>query len=348
MDLGMFDDARAQSRAAITEAPGLAVTAGSSARDVPLGDLDSKGYVIVRSFLTEGEARLFERDCEAIGEAAAASYGVRPVSAHARQAIDGKLHALARAVERHSSVRVNVISSGAFGSAYFTTEGDIGLNWHQDSVSYYAYQNHHDYLNFYIPVVKPVRDKSNLCIVPFDVLEARSPEVCAKLRGRGATRFVVGAGKTIIHDNAAGSVLGKLPYELDELAVAPPLDRGDLLLLRGDVIHRTEDTDTRRVAASIRMMNGASKVRRAALFRGGSSKAMVMTYGRRDFGRLFDCFTSAGRDELTIDELARFENTAAPPRARSALRFATFLLWNKLLEGVFRATGKSSGSARRG
>ena len=135
--------------------------------DIRFEDLDSAGYAVVPKFLTDEEAALFERDYLESLPPDQASYAVRQVSAQARAAVHGKLQAVARAVARATSVRVDHVASGVLGSIYFTTEGDIGSGWHQDAVSYYAYQNHHDYLNFYIPVVKPLRAKSNLCVVPF-------------------------------------------------------------------------------------------------------------------------------------------------------------------------------------
>lgn len=301
--------------------------------DARLEDLDSAGYVVMRSFLNDAEIARFEADHAAAALRPDTSYEVRQVSAAARSSIDDKLAATARAVAHASSVRVDVVSSGVFGSAYFTTEGDVGAAWHQDTVSYFAYQNHHDYLNFYIPIIKPVREKSNLRVIPFDAFAARSPELSSRIRGRGATRFVVKDGATIVHDNNAGGTHGVLPYALDELAVTPQLDRGDLLLLRGDVIHRTEDTQTRRVAVSIRMMNRQTRVRRAELVRGGFLKAAVMTSGRRDFKQLFDCFDAAGKDELTIGELTELEaHRARPARPTSHVGFLAFLMWNRMRE----------------
>lgn len=299
-------------------------------------DLDSAGYVVVPAFLTDKEAALFECDHAESAPPSDTSYAVRQVSAPARSAIHDKLQAVARAVERASSVRVDHVASGVLGSIYFTTEGDIGSGWHQDSVSYYAYQNHHDYLNFYIPVVKPVRARSNLCVVPFDRLEARSPALARKLRGRGATRFAVKDGTTVAYDNSAGGILGTLPYDLDELAVTPQLGRGDLLLVRGDVVHRTEDKETRRVAVSIRMMNSQVKVRRAELVRGGLQKAFVMARGRRDFQQLFDCFAATGRNEMTIGEIASLHDSGAvSPRPPSQAAFMTYLMWNRLRDRLW-------------
>jgi hypothetical protein len=311
-------------------------------------ELDSKGYVLVPSFLTPSEIIACRDDYYAADRVAKSRqdypdestraedaidtpYKVRHVSADVCDALGGKVGCVARAVERDTTLRVNLLTSGVFGSTYFATDGDVGLGWHQDSVSYYAYQNHHDYLNFYIPIVKPARDKSNLCVVPFDALGARSPELCRKLTGGGASRFVKDAGKTIIHDNARGGRHGVLPYELDEIAATPALGAGDLLLLRGDVIHRTEDTDTERVALSLRMVHAQGKVRRSELLRGGPFKTILMTHLRSEFSLLFGCFAAAGEDELSIGELLALQSRLAPTfESPSRLAFVKFLFWNKL------------------
>jgi ectoine hydroxylase-related dioxygenase (phytanoyl-CoA dioxygenase family) len=311
-------------------------------------DLDAKGYVVVPSFLTASEIERFRADYDAADRAAKLHdagpdeatrtedaidmpYKVRHVGPPARTAIEAKLDAVAAAVTAETAVRVNSHAGGAFGNIYFTTSGDRGLSWHQDSVSYYAYQNHHDYLNFYIPIVKPARERSNLSVIPFDALAARSPGMWRKIRGKGATRFVARRGATVVHDNDRGGTYGSLPYLLDEIAVTPELDAGDLLLLRGDMIHRTQDTTTRRIAVSLRMMNARTRVRRAALVRGGLIKTIVMVQLRRDFGRLFDCFDAAGRDELTVDELAALEASVERfARPRSKAEFLKFLLWSRL------------------
>jgi hypothetical protein len=314
------------------------------ASSIPWNELDSKGYLVVPSFLTPPEIDVFRADYDAAGRTTSGAgprdassrardsidvpYKVRHVTASARQVIDGKLAATARAVKNATGIRVNTHSAGPFGSLYFTTDGDIGLSWHQDSVSYYAYQNHYDYLNFYIPIVKPVRAKSNLCVIPFDALSARSPELCQAIRGKGATRFVVKRGTTIVRDNERGGRHGVLPYAIDELAVTPELDAGDLLLLRGDVVHRTQDTDTRRVAVSLRMMNARTRIRRDTLVRGGLVKTILMTQLRNDFQVLLDCFDAAGKDEMTLGRLVALEPSVARfCRRPTQVEFLKFLFW---------------------
>ena len=314
---------------------------------LPWHEMESKGYLVVPSFLSPEEIDGFRADYRAVDEVARQSepsrddaerakdaidvpYKVRHVTLEARRTIDGKLAEVCKAIKHATGIRANTHSGGPFGSLYFTTDGDRGLGWHQDSVSYYAYQNHYDYLNFYIPIIKPVRGKSNLSVVPFDVLGARSPEIAQAIRGRGATRFVIKRGATVVHDNARGGRHGTLPFVLDDIAVTPELDAGDLLLLRGDVVHRTQDTDTRRVAVSLRMMNARTRISRDEMVRGGLVKTMLMTQLRNEFQVLFDCFDAAGREEMTLGKLVSLESSVARfCRRPSQSEFLKFLFWAK-------------------
>src|SRR5262249_14288199 len=151
---------------------------------------------------------------------------------------------------------------------YFAT-AKVSFRWHQDHDSYFVFQDHYNYLNCYIPIVKPVREKSNVSIIPMNALRERSPHVFARIRGRGASRFLPLRRFTIVTNDNTGGLHGVLPYDVNELAATPHLAAGDLLLLRGDMIHRTQDTDTDRVAASVRLTNleGVTDIRHLA--RGG-------------------------------------------------------------------------------
>jgi hypothetical protein len=316
----------------------------------PWNELESKGYVVVPAFLTPVEIDTFRADykaaarpgdaardrAETANDAIDVPYKVRHPTIEARRTIDGKLAAVARSVKHATGIRVNTYSGGRLGSLYFTTDGDKGLDWHQDSVSYYAYQNHYDYLNFYIPIIKPVRAKSNLSVVPFDALAARSPRLAQAVRGRGATEFAVKRGTTAIRDSDRGHRHDPLPYPIDELAVTPELDAGDLLLLRGDVIHRTQDTDTHRVALSLRMMNEHTRIRRSEMVRGGLFKTMLMTLLRSEFQVMFDCFDVVNHDEMTLGKLVSLEASVSRfRRTPTQTEFLKFLLWAKF-RALFR------------
>jgi len=126
---------------------------------------------------------------------------------------------------------------------------DAGLSWHQDHESYYARQDHYNYLNVHVIVEKSRPSFGNLMVVPFDVLEEKSPQLHKLTAGHGATKFMNwGRGKAMlmVDDNSDRAHL--VDFHLDNVSCTPYLDVGDVLVMRGDSLHQTgpfERTDSR-------------------------------------------------------------------------------------------------------
>ena len=55
----------------------------------------------------------------------------------------------------------------------------------------------------------------------------------------------------------------RLPVHFDEIAQTPHLREGDALLFRMDLFHQTQDTETERVALSLRMVDNELPCTRA-------------------------------------------------------------------------------------
>ena len=58
----------------------------------------------------------------------------------------------------------------------------------------------------------------------------------------------------VMRDSMNGEVL-ELPINFDDIKYSPNLIAGDMLIIRGDVIHKTNDMLTERVALSLRCVN---------------------------------------------------------------------------------------------
>jgi hypothetical protein len=203
-----------------------------------------------------------------------------------------------RAIVANTNIRVDSF----VGAAYFATKRGVKFNWHQDHESYFLFQSHVNYLNLYIPVVKPHVDKSNLSVVPFDTLERESLETHRRTVRSGATTVhPMGTGQFLVHDHSGEG--HATPLSFDRIAQTPQLSAGDLLVLRGDVFHKTQDSDTDRVAMSIRFAHSKTAIRRSTLADGGLYKSNMMVRNISDFGRAFQAFDLAGKEELSWGEL---------------------------------------------
>ena len=140
------------------------------------------------------------------------------------------------------------------------------LNWHVDHFSYYLGGDHANYLICYLPVQKPDIHSSNLAIIPYDILKKFDACTFMRVQHRGALRFrcvesdtmawfqmrfpneLVEVGQWYAIDDFYPSPGWKLDIDLEQHKVVPQLSVGDLLIMRADVIHRTEDAKTDRIS----------------------------------------------------------------------------------------------------
>ncbi|MCM2372687.1 phytanoyl-CoA dioxygenase family protein [Aporhodopirellula aestuarii] len=285
----------------------------SEADPVSFADMDSRGFLLIRSFLDQEEIEMLHQDFEAAALEVNSNYSVRRISPAAMDRLEEKFRHVNEQVAACSSVRVDCLNDGV----YFSTVSEkVTLSssgkgaqqafpWHQDHENYWMWHDVKNYLNFYMPVVKPVLEKSNLTVVPLDRLKERAPEIHDRLLGRGATRVLRSGKRWIVKDDDQGGKVGTLDFDLAEIEETPQLRPGDLLLLRGDIIHRTQDSSTRRVAASIRYINSETIVPRSTVAQGGLAKMLMMLNARYLFEPVFHCFDEANGEPVrarVIDE----------------------------------------------
>src|SRR5436190_119771 len=153
---------------------------------LPITDLETKGFVHVPGFLAPDELQACREDFAQQPLATNRNYGVSIVSDRAISRFKGRVESVMALVRERTNLRVDC----TLGGGYFATGRGISFPWHQDYESFFSSQNHYDYLNFYIPIVKPLREKSNLTVVPFDALKRQSPDTFRRIVRGGATRFV--------------------------------------------------------------------------------------------------------------------------------------------------------------
>lgn len=140
------------------------------------------------------------------------------------------------------------------------------LNWHLDHYSYYLGGDHTNYLICYLPVKKPDVQNCNVAVVPYDTLKKMDPNTYSKTQHRGALRFrcvesdtkpwfemrfpneVIEVGQWYAIDDYYPSPGWKMTINLENEMVVPKLAEKDLLIMRADVIHRTQNATTDRIS----------------------------------------------------------------------------------------------------
>ncbi len=295
---------------------------------VPFKDLETKGFVVIRSFLTEAELERCRRDfSDQPLHPTNLNYPVSLASPENTTRLYARFDEVMACVRATTDLQVDCPLEGW----YFSTKRGIVFPWHQDSESYFTIQNHYDYLNFYIPIVKPVREKSNLCLIPFDVLEKENPDLYRKTVRSGAARFIRRGRKRVVFFDDTGRV-ETLGEDISRFAETPHLDAGDLLLMRGDMIHRTQDGDTARVSLSFRAASERTLITRSRLAEGGMQKAIAMVNNTELYERMFRAFDTVKADAIPLGEFKKLMPTIALEKRKNRKEFFRYLLGQKRRE----------------
>lgn len=210
--------------------------------------IETRGYVFQEQFLDEREIASLRADFNS-ASADNKNYPIRELDLkNLPPSVAEKLSMLARlCFPAHDLMLI--------GGAYFridrsNLQQSVNFPWHQDHESYYQHRQHYHYLNFWIPLEKETVEDSNLSVVPFDRLKQADPLLHDVIVGSGATRYYE---RHIIQD-VTGCTM-RFNCNLDELTYTPHMRPGDLMLVRGDIIHRTQNLRASRMSISFRMID---------------------------------------------------------------------------------------------
>jgi hypothetical protein len=293
--------------------------------DCHWSDLKARGFVVIRGALSASLMEDAERDASA-GVAQKPERDsvptARPVAARFRE----ELTEVARVVHDATGIRINVFQPF---TRYHVGPSEM---WHSDPPPYYLWQDFSQYYNFWIPIIKPRKDLSGLRLLPMDVVAERDPRAHDAILGRGSAIFlprdVVANGEQAISDYlhptpgtwcdtkpipAEALIVernGRLEhvptnFKVDDVAVTPDTLPGDIVLARGDVMHRGQDRATHRVALTLRGMNGDMALRRDFV-------GTLSNYARRQLldhfngPRIFAAFDRVGSDTMRAHQLVEF------------------------------------------
>lgn len=262
-----------------------------------LSDLDTKGYVIIPKFLDTNEVELLYNDYQGQSIGDNQNYYIKMVSESIKPVIYKKINNILALVKEQTLLDVDLIIPIAF----YMNNKLINFPWHQDHESFYTLQQSRNYLNFYIPVLKEYSNKSGLQIVPFNNIEKHIPNYLNKIQSNGATSYMTTLDSTLVRNDETGDKY-IIPISINDISVTPELLAGDLLLLRGDIIHKTQDSLTSRISVSFRATQGNALISKQRLVNGCTTKQNFIKKNPRHYEMLLKTFDRLGKDNITAFE----------------------------------------------
>lgn len=255
--------------------------------------INTAGYVIIPNFLSKDEINIFREEYNVAYNARNDNYSYKEISYETLRVLYPKINKLINEYD----IGVNLILPGGMyvNSQVFTSD------WHQDHESWYIFQNNKRYANFYIPIIKPESKLSGLSILPFDILENVVPGCSIKIENHGATHYEIKNNTTAVIDDDLGNNWN-LPININDHAIHPEINPGDLLLLRGDMIHKTQDTLTERISISIRCIDRKLHMSLDKLQSGCKLKMDMLSKNKNAYNYVVGKFNDLDSRNITVEQ----------------------------------------------
>lgn len=219
-----------------------------------LKDLETKGFTVLRGFVPETERqrllklrdRQFSAEHKKLKE-----IGYEYIDQLEVPKIARRLHIneLIYSIQKETDIVVLDDRMPESYGIFLTTDSrqneTLMLRWHVDEATFYRTDDSYNFLNFYAILDKPDPLEAGLSVVPYDLLAKRCPELHALSRGTGAKDFDdkylpgLPPGWMVMKQQERDR-LYIMEFHLDDLSCTPRLEAGDVLVFRGDTIHRTQ------------------------------------------------------------------------------------------------------------
>lgn len=240
-------------------------------------DVQERGYALFRDFLSEEERLELMRIWESLpddsvinpGGNAGSNTGYKQPALsgvdifHSVPSLKKKIMEIARNASTETSINVlnthndDVGTTPVFFHTNYSAAKKLSFGWHQDTENYFYFQDLHNFMSIYVFLRKPDPRQAGVSLVPWDALEARCPELHQLVRGDegvedwgpGDFKDRPGGGMTFtdfVHDRSY-----VMDFHLDDLACTPELGEGDLLIFRGDALHRTQAHQSHRTSLNV-------------------------------------------------------------------------------------------------
>jgi len=219
-------------------------------------NFESSGYVVIKNFLDQQEIQMLLDDYSnyCSQNTMVKNYPAAYCSAGPLDKIKPKIKNVCKIITDQTAITVDTVIPK---NLYFDTKW-FNAGWHQDHESWFLFQDNLNHLNFHLVLHKENSDQSGLGLIPLNTLAQHTSGLEHSV-SKGAMRFYSHDDYTEAWDDEL-DIHFKIPVGLNNIAVYPEIDPGDLLLFRGDVIHRTQDSNTKRISLSVRCANGAGIV----------------------------------------------------------------------------------------
>ena len=265
-------------------------------------DLETSGFVVIPNFLNQSKIEYFLKEYAEMKSSANSedaklhqSYGKNGTSIFSPPlSLKNDMNVIFELINKHTNIQVDFIPPRG---EFLDTE-IIDLIWHQDHTPYYKWQNLYDSVTFWIPLIKPEESMSGLSFIPHNALAEIDIDFFQNnVVGKGAKSFYpMNNYTTVINGETDEETV--IPFNINDISISPTIRVGDLLIFRGDIIHKTQDVKTSRLAISVHCANSKGVITKEKFYSGGITKQNSINKYPSDYNWLIEKFKTS--DTSTI------------------------------------------------
>jgi hypothetical protein len=272
--------------------------------NINFADLETKGFLVIQNFLNAQEiieimnthTEIMDRyyNIGSINKNYPVLRAAIPVS------IINKAKLILSALNQKTNLKTNKIPVRERIVDYLDNSL-IKFGWHQDHENYFKWQNAYNDLNFWVAVNKVKNNESGLDVIPHDKLADKIPVLFKEhILGKGA-KYLRSAtdNNTFVDDTETGELL-VLPINLEAIKETPSVSSGDLLLLRGDLIHRSQTRTIPRLSIGFRAVNTNQIITKEKFYNGSQKKQEMIKKNFESYKTLIEMYEN--KNSFSVSE----------------------------------------------
>jgi len=259
--------------------------------------IDQNGFYVYRNFVADSDLKSIHESYQKLEVSDNKNYPVRTIGL---EQLPSQLIENLNAIRALCSPEVETELTNAVFFSVNTSDLNASINsgLHQDHESYYLSGDHFNHLNFFMIIEKDNEFHSNLNLIPKQSLVRQDKKFFQLANGAGAS-MIDGHNYYLQEKNLTYN----FDFDVNSIVETPHLSVGDMLIIRGDVIHGTQDQLANRVALSVRsgrqdFIVDKNRYYPLSLNHLHFIKNNIKPYSKRAF-----LFAHSGLDFMTISEL---------------------------------------------
>lgn len=258
--------------------------------------LETDGYLVIPNFLNSNEVNeilnQFEIYKEQFNSTGPDNKNYNVIYSDLTESLTHKAQTLVDNINKETNIKLS-----GFGKKLENLDSSITkFGWHQDHEVYYTYQDAYNCVHFWIPIVKPDITQTGIDVIPHTRIEKALPELYQKnIKAKGAKRFLLRPPRIEMHDDETGELI-YLDFDFDTIKETPNVGSGDLILLRGDTIHRSQirtETTPWRLSVAFWAFNLEAELTKERFYRGCEMKRFMIKNNPKAFEGIAKAFDSS-------------------------------------------------------